>query len=166
MKTQRWLTFVAVVVTAIILLVGALPALAMPPARFTIPIAGSFVLAECDGFGVIDEYSGWFTRTDFYDSEGNVVRITGFVKTEDRIYNSETGFSVHSTYAVTETLDPESGATFLRGVAFNITVPGYGPVFFDAGLGVYLIVDGSYVLEKLVGNIQFDTAALCTAMDQ
>jgi hypothetical protein len=166
MKTERWLTFVAVFLTAVILLASAAPALATPPARFTVPIAGSFVLAQCDGFEVIDEYTGWFTRTDFYDSEGNVVRITGFVKTEDRIYNSETGFSANSTFAVMQTLDPEIVEYFIRGVAYNVTVPGYGIVFFDSGLGIFLLVDGAFVEVQFSGNYQADTTTLCEAMDQ
>jgi hypothetical protein len=38
-------------------LAGAGSALATPPERIMIPTSGSFVLAECDGFDVIDKYA-------------------------------------------------------------------------------------------------------------
>jgi hypothetical protein len=31
---------------------------------------------------------------------------------------------------------------YVRGIAYNITVPGYGIVFFDAGLGGFYNVEG------------------------
>lgn len=142
------------------------PALATPPDRETVPLAGSFVLAECDGFNVIDEYSGWATLTYFYDDNGNLVRITYHGSTRDRIYNSVTGFAVYSNFAYNQALDPAINEYFIRGLAYNITVPGYGIVYFDSGLGIFVYEDGEFVELQFSGNYQADTGVLCEAMDQ
>lgn len=136
------------------------------PAKITIPVAGTFILAECDGFDVIDEYTGVLTITEFYNRDGELERLTFQENSQDRIYNSVTGFYVSNKYTVNQTYYPDTSELYIRGVAYNITVPGYGIVYFDSGLGVYYIVDGEYIEIKFAGNYQADTAELCEAMDQ
>lgn len=150
----------------VVFLAGAMPALATPPERFTAQASGSFILAECDGFDVIDEYSGWFTITDFYDEHGDLERSAFHATMHDRIYNSATGFEVKNTYAFNQTFDPDTNEFFIRGLAYNVTVPDYGIVYFDAGLGIFVLVDGGFVEVKFSGNYQADTEILCEAMNQ
>lgn len=157
--------FVVLLITGI-LFAAATPALAIAPEKFTIPVAGSFVLAECEGFDVIDEYSGTLTITEFYNQDGELERLTFQENSQDRIFNSVSGFSVTSKYTVNQTFYPDTSGLYIRGVAYNITVPGYGIVYFDSGLGVYYIENGNYNLVKFAGNYQADTAVLCEAMDQ
>lgn len=166
MKQRRLITCVAPLLLMALVLAAVTPALATPPEMVTIPISGSFVLAECDGFDVIDDYSGWVTLKDFYDNDGNLVRSTYHGLTHDVVYNSVTGYEVSYSYAVNRTIDPAINEYFIRGMAFNITVPGYGIVYFDSGLGIFLFVDGQYVLVQFSGNYQGDTDLLCAAMDQ
>jgi hypothetical protein len=142
------------------------PALANPPDIVTVPISGSFVLAECDGFDVIDDYSGWATVKNFYDNDGNWLTSTRHVITFDRVYNSVTGFDVYYNYAVNQTFDPAINEYFIRGMAFNIIVPGYGIVYFDSGLGIFLFVDGQFVTVQFSGHYQADPDLLCEAMNQ
>jgi hypothetical protein len=142
------------------------PAQADTPGKITVPVVGTFVLAECDGFDVIDEYTGVLTITEFYSQDGELERLTFQENSQDRIYNSVTGFSVSNKYTVNQTYYPTAGELYIRGVAHNITVPGYGIVYFDSGLGVYYIIDGSFILVKFAGNYQADTAPLCEAMEQ
>jgi hypothetical protein len=139
---------------------------AKPPVRITIPTSGSFVLAECDGFDVMDEFSGRLTVTEFYNQNGDIVRIMFQQFDHDRIYNSVTGFSVSSRFVVNTTLYPDEDELYIRGLAYNITVPGYGIVMFDSGLGVFYNMEGRYVLVKFAGNYQDDPALLCEAMDR
>jgi hypothetical protein len=148
------------------LVAGTMPALAISPERLTIPVSGTYILAVCDGFEVIDEYTGLLTITEFYNQDGVLERLTFQENSQDRIYNSVTGFSVPSKYTVNQTYYPEISELYIRGVAYNITVPGYGPVEFDAGLGVYSIENGNYTETKFAGNYLSDTEALCEAMDQ
>jgi hypothetical protein len=147
------------------LLAGAMPTLAAPPERFTSQDSGSYIVAECDGFDVIDEYSGWFTITDFYGENGDLQHSSFHATMHDRIYNSETGFEVKNTYAFNQAIDPDTNEFFIRGLAYNITVPGYGIVYFDAGLGIFALVDSEFVELKFSGNYQADTEILCEAMD-
>lgn len=153
--------FIAGIITA-----GATPALATAPEKFTIPVAGSFVLAECVGFDVIDEYTGTLTITEFYNQDGELDRLTYQENSQDRIYNSVTGFSVANKYTVNQTYYPDTSELYIRGVAYNITVPGYGPVYFDSGLGLFYLGETGTIEIKFAGNYQPNTAALCEAMDQ
>lgn len=166
MNTQRLTKVGTVLLLLVVGLAGATPALATPPEMVTIPVEASFTLATCDGFDVIDEYSGWLKATYFYDNDGDLERITIHESYKDRIYNSVTGFEESNNYAVNRTFDPVIGELFIRGLAYNITVPGYGIVFFDSGLGVFLNVDGQFAEIKFSGNYQADPAELCEAMDQ
>lgn len=166
MKNNNLITGVTVLVVIAILLVGAMPAFAEAPDRLTIPIAGSFLVAQCDGFNVIDTYSGSLTFRDFYDNDGNLVNSTLRINTNEQISNSVTGFSVPNTAAYSEAIDPSINEYFIRGLSFNITVPGYGIVYFDSGLGIFVLVDGEFVEVKFSGNYQANTALLCEAMNQ
>jgi hypothetical protein len=166
MSKQRVMILIIALLFAAVYLAGAGSALATPPERIMIPTSGSFVLAECDGFDVIDEFEGMAMITEFYDQNGDLVRLMYQQFDHDRIYNSVTGFSVSSRFAVNTTIYPEEGEAYIRGIAFNITVPGYGIVMFDSGLGVFHNVDGSWTLVKFAGNYQADIDLLCEAMDQ
>lgn len=166
MNNRRLINCMAALVMILLFMVAVTPALANPPDIVTVPISGSFVLAKCDGFDVIDEYTGWATVKNFYDNDGNWVTSTRHVITFDRVYNSVTGFDVFYNYAVNTTFDPAINEYFIRGMAFNIIVPGYGIVYFDSGLGIFLFVDGQFVEVQFSGNFQGDTELLCEAMDQ
>jgi hypothetical protein len=166
MIKRRLVILVVVFLFSVVYMAQAGLALARPPERITIETGGTFVLAQCDGFDVMDEFSGRLTVTEFYDQNGDLVRLTFQQFDHDRIYNSVTGFSVSSRSAVNQTLYPDEGEIYIRGIAFNITVPGYGIVFFDSGLGVFYNVEGQWVLVKFAGNYQPDTELLCEAMDQ
>lgn len=166
MSVRRLVKIAAALLLVAVFLAGAIPAQATSPERLTIPTTGTFVLAQCDGFNVIDDYTGMLTITEFYDKNGELERLTFHENASDRIYNSVTGFSVYNNYAVTQTYDPIASEIYIRGVAYNLTVPGYGIVYFDSGLGVFYYTNGNYILTKFAGNYRPDTASLCEAMDQ
>jgi hypothetical protein len=113
----------------------------------------------------MDEYSGRLTITEFYDQNGELVRLTFQQFDHDRIYNSVTGF-LSSQFAVNQTLYPEKGEVYISGLAFNITVRGYGSVMFDSGLGVFHNVDGTWTLVKFAWNYQEDIEQLCETLNQ
>lgn len=166
MNNRRLMILVGALLFAALFLAGIGVVQARPPERFTIPTSGTFVLAECDGFNVMDEFSGRLTITEYYDQNGEIKRILFQQFDHDNIYNSVTGFSVSSRFVVNQTLYPDEGELYIRGLAFNITVPGYGIVMFDSGLGVFYNVEDRWVLVKFAGNYQDDPELLCEAMDQ
>ena len=150
----------------VLILAGTMPALATPPDMLTLQDSGSFIIAECDGFDVIDEYSGWFTIADFYDENGDLEQSVFHATMHDRIYNSVTSFEAKNTFAYNQAIDPDTNEFFIRGLAYNITVPGYSIVYFDAGLGIFVLENDGFVEVKFAGNYQADTDILCEAMDQ
>ena len=166
MKNRRLITSIATLMMIVVVLVGAMPAFATPPDRFTRPSAATFVLAECDGFDIINDRSDWVTFTDFYDNDGDLERSTLHATLHSRIYNSVTGFEVKNTLAFNQEVNPDQTEYFIRGVAYNITVPGYGIVHFDAGLGIFVVVDDEFVELKFAGNYVDDTDYFCEAMNQ
>jgi hypothetical protein len=166
MSKRRVMILLVALLFATVYLVRAGSALAVPPEQRTIETSGSFVLAECDGFDVIDEYEGRTMVTQFYDQNGEIVRMMFQQFDHDRVYNSVTGFSVSNRFVVNQTIYPAEEEVYIRGLAYNITVPGYGIVMFDSGLGVFYYVDGEYILVKFAGNYQDDPGLLCEAMDQ
>lgn len=162
MKSQRLIKLLIPLFMIVLILAMALPALAAPPDQAKFEDSGSFVLANCDGFDLIDEYDGWIMLKNFYDQNGNLQRMTFQSNTSDRIYNSETGFEVRNRFAYQQTFYEQSNTYFIRGAAYEIVVPGYGPVTFDSGLGVYVGSD----LVKFAGKYLFDEELLCEAMNQ
>ena len=166
MNNRRLMIMVGTLLFAALFLAGIGVVQARPPERFTIPTSGTFVLAECDGFNVMDEFSGRLTITEYYDQNGDIVRLMFQQFETDRVYNSVTGFSVSNRFVVNQTLYPDEGELYIRGLAYNITIPGYGIVHFDSGLGVFYNVEDRWILVKFAGNYQDDPALLCEAMDQ
>jgi hypothetical protein len=166
MNNRRLMILVSALLFASLSLMGIGVVQAKPPVRITIPTSGSFVLAECDGFDVIDEYAGRAIITVFYNQNGELVHLLFQQYDLERIYNSVTGFAVSSRFAVNTTINPFEGEAYIRGITLNITVPRYGIVMFDSSLGVFHNVDGTWTLVRFTGNNQAEIDLLCKAMDQ
>ena len=121
-------------------------------------------MAECDGFNVLDDFSGETTEYYRYDANGDLQQINYHASMQDRIYNSATGYEVSSMFVLNDRYDPENDVYYGQGVFNNITVPGYGLVRAHVG---HYIVDGdftNFILE--VGHQIFDNDLLCEAMNQ
>jgi hypothetical protein len=166
MNNRQLMILVSAVLFAALFLMGVGVVQARPAERIIIPTSGSFVLAECDGFEVIDEFEGRAVITEHYNQNGELVKLMYQQFDHDRVYNSVTGFSVRNRFAVNQTIYPEEGEIYIRGIGYNITVPGYGIVMFDSGLGVYYNVEDQWVLVKFAGNYRDDPERLCAAMDR
>jgi hypothetical protein len=155
------------IMLVIVMMAAAMPVYATSRHdRFTRPNTISFVLAQCDGFDVIQQRDGWVTFTDYYDNQGNLTNSRIHAISHESVYNSESGFEVKNTFAYNRDVSPDGTEYFIRGVANNITVPGYGIVFFDSGLGIFVVVDGDFVEVKFSGKYEADEALICEAMNQ
>jgi hypothetical protein len=164
-KRSRFLYLVVVFVFSMALF-GVMPALATPPDRFTIQNSGSTILTQCDGFNVISDWTSTETFTYYYNQQGDLETITVHINGRDRVYNSETGFEVFGNFAANTTFDVATSQSFQRGLAYNISVPGYGIVYQVSGMVRIVFVEGVPVVVKSAGNIQLNTGLLCEAMDQ
>lgn len=162
MSNRRLPRALPVFLALALVLVAALPALAYPPEHLTYEIDDEFVLAACDGFDVVDEFSGTVYQTRFFDKDGNLTRYQNRVDVRDRIYNSVTGYEIWSVWHNT-TFHQTDGDYTIAGVGWNATVPGTGVAWFDAG---HCIHDDAVGYDVCTGNYTYDEAGLCDAMDQ
>ncbi|MEA3337536.1 MAG: hypothetical protein U9R25_16680 [Chloroflexota bacterium] len=164
MLSRRITHIVPAIMALVLLLIAVMPALAGPPDHETTPISDVFLLAECDGFNVMDAVEGTRQSTTFYDQEGEPVRILDHNRARDRIYNTESGFEVHSRWAQNvKYYAPFDTWGTTSGLGWNVTVPGYGSVWFEAGHCTY---DSELGEASCTGHRVYDEAALCEAMDQ
>jgi len=119
---------------------------------------------DCGTFDVWDDYElNWHGR-EFYDDEGNVVRVVEHLWGVDRLYNRETGTSVSGSFNNSEVVDLVDGRVTENGSTFKIIVPGAGAVFIDVGK---FIIDFETGLEFLAGRHDAfveNTADLCAVL--
>ena len=119
---------------------------------------------DCGTFEVWDDFELHWRGVEFYDDEGNLVRVVEHIWGVDRLYNPENGKSVSGTFNNSETVDLVNGRITENGSIFRIILPGSGAVFLDVGKFIISFETG---LEFLAGRHDYfdgDTAALCAAL--
>lgn len=119
---------------------------------------------DCGTFEVWDDFEFSWSGREFYDNEGNLVRVIEHIRGVDRLYNPVNGKSVSGSFNNTEIVDPVEGEASVHGSIFRIVLPGLGAVFLDVGRFTINFETG---LEFLAGRHDFfdgDTAALCAAL--
>ena len=96
--------------------------------------AGTFVLADCGEFQVLDRFVLDGTLQLFYDKEGNLEKIVKVFSGTDTFINSKTGKEIPTTTIHNSVIyDPETELFAINGASFRVTVPGSGAVFLDVG---------------------------------
>ena len=119
---------------------------------------------DCGTFEVWDDSElNWHGR-EFYDDDGNLVRVVEHIWGVDRLYNPLTGTSVSGRFNNSEIVDLVNGGITENGSIFKIIVPGAGAVFLDVGKFIISFETG---LEFLAGRHDFfdgDIAALCAVL--
>jgi hypothetical protein len=142
------------VVAAIVggaLLVGAAPASATPPERFTDTESGSEILAHCDGFDVIDAFTVTVSGTIFFDQSGLDVRSIIRTQGTETFTNSVTDKTVVSRINFTDFFTRIDGTD-----EFTHTVSGFDFHGQGAGIGPIVLQDvGRKVFDPETGEIVF-----------
>jgi hypothetical protein len=123
-------------------------------------------LVDCGDFWILDNTLMRVSWRDFYDEEGNWVRSEAHYSFKDDLYHE--GFpegthilgnsqANHQWYVK----DGEMTAHKVSGLPVAITVPGYGPLFFEAGM--WIGVDGElvFVAGKHKDWVEQDVDAIC-----
>ena len=105
-----------------------------PQQMVTMPIDETNVLAECDGFQVLDYVTGELTVTVSFDADGKVEKFVTEIRGRHDIRNSATGEAVISRFHRRFMTDVDAGRTQIVGPAYHVTVPGHGAVLFETGL--------------------------------
>ena len=164
---MKKMTGIAVLLILLVILVGVVPAFATPPERVSYQIEGTFLVAACDGFDVLDDYSGEVTQAFRFDEDGNLLAASYHSTMQDRIYNSATGYEVSSMFVLNDRYDPDTDLYYGQGVFNNVTVPGYGLV--RAHAGHYIVESDFTTFVWEVGNgthADPNDDLLCEAMDR
>ena len=123
------------------LMVASLTAFAVPSVVFAeepvvlgpIHEEGTDRFAKCKGFTILDEYVLDYTLRQFFDRDGNLIKMEETVSGTDTFINSRTGKAIAAPFHNNVLIDPETGFGANAGVIFKVTVPGAGAVFLDVG---------------------------------
>jgi hypothetical protein len=125
-----------VAVGSVVGLFGASTASALPPQMSTFSFSEGGVI-DCGTF--VDPYTDFLTgtRTLFFDSEGNLVRVVFQVEHHSNDSNSVTGLVLHEHGHYTLTVDLLAGTVTQAGNDAIITRPGTGVVVQNVGRLVF-----------------------------
>jgi hypothetical protein len=104
-----------------------------PETLWTFTIDEEQVLAECQGFNVVDHVTGVMSVTVWSDKTGAPKRIVTENRGQHEFRNSATSVAVTSEFHRKFMTDIETGRTHVVGPAYHVTVPGAGNVLFETG---------------------------------
>lgn len=114
---------------------GAIADAGGPPQHFfTMPVDETNVLAECDGFQILDHVVGELSVTLFLAKDGAVERVVTDTRGTHYLRNSVSGLAVNSGYHRRFMTNLDAGRTQIVGPAYHLTVPGHGAVLFETGI--------------------------------
>lgn len=114
---------------------GAASVGAGPPRQlFAMPLDESYVVAECDGFQVLDHVSGELTVTGWTGKDGKLERIVTERRGRHDLRNSVKNVAVVSSFHQRFMTDVDAARTQIVGPAYHVTVPGHGSVLFETGV--------------------------------
>jgi hypothetical protein len=126
---------------------------------------GSFVVADCGTFQVVDNFTLVFTIKQFFEHDSDAVRAIFDVNSTDTFTNSATGkaFTDKSHYVVIA--DGEATLTYVA-LTFKLTVPARGAVFQAVGRIVHDAATGQVLFQAgQWDQMSGDTRALCAALE-
>ena len=133
-------------ITAVLVIGSTSSVLAVPPAKVNPPpFQGfGFQVGDCGDFQVLNDFTSDAFFIVHFDQDGNVTHVNQHIKFSDSTYyNSEyTYISINGGPGEGENdlfIDPFGGEGIIAvtGIAFKITVPGYGVIFHEAGRAIY-----------------------------
>jgi hypothetical protein len=126
---------------------------------------GTDRFAKCKGFTILDEYVLDYTLRQFFDQDGNLVKMEETVSGTDTFINSKTGKAIAAPFHNNVLIDPQTRFGANAGIIFKVTVPGAGAVFLDVGRLVTNQAGTEITFEA--GPHQFfdgDLGGLCAAL--
>jgi hypothetical protein len=156
------------------LLLMSLPAQATKPDAYTNEYGFADEIVDCGDFSVWDD--AWVVENvkDFYDKDGNFIRSDMAITGYDDLYRFDDVEGVHltGTAHIMGRVSFDGNGDMLwtqSGLAVAIIVPGYGPIFLDAGRLVFNMDDGWDLIFSAGKNHDWnfgDVEALCNYFDQ
>ena len=123
-------------------------------------------LVNCGDFWILDDTLMKVSWRDFYDKDGAWLRSAARYSFKDDLYHEDFPDGLHingNAQANHQWYAKDGGMTAhkVSGLPVRITVPGYGPLFFEAGM--WIGVDGElvFVAGKHKDWIERDFEAIC-----
>jgi hypothetical protein len=161
---RLWFVIAVTVLSAVIL---ARPAVAAAPTREDFSFTDTTVLTDICSFPVTVELTLTGTAINFFDRNGNLMRIQAHVVEHDVFTaNGKTLRGLPYTFSNAVIFDPETGEIahlYTTGVASRVPLPG-GDFFLTAGRSDFAAHPGaSFLLQPDVGA-QGNLAGFCAAL--
>jgi hypothetical protein len=134
MRRILLLITVAAMMVAMAAMAGSAAAIKPVVEEGTIAPKDPVPIGDCEGFQVLDLFVLNFSAKEFYDKNGELVRVVEQIRGTDTFINSKTGKEFTSRFQNTEHIDltaePVKAVTGVQGL---LTVPGSGAVLLDVG---------------------------------
>ena len=132
-----------------------------PEPLITWPIDETNVVAECDGFQVLDHVTGELNVTASYDKDGLLERLVTETRGRHDIRNSVKNVAVSSSYNRRFVTAVDAGRTLITGPSYHVTVPGHGAVLIEAG--AIMFENGEFRAVGRHDAMSGDTQRICAA---
>jgi hypothetical protein len=129
-RTGRSILAIAAAVAS---LVVAAPASAIAPKTERFWESGTSSWASCEGFDIIVNFEFAAMITEFYDQNGDLVRVRGWSRGTGELVNTVTGKTETGSGPSIFFDDFRTETTSIVGLQFHNNVPGQGIVALDAG---------------------------------
>lgn len=122
-------------------------------------------LVHCDDFWILDDTLMKESWRYFYDNDGNLVRAAARYSFDDDLYHEDfpDGIHLYGSAGVNHQWVFENDDVWhkVSGRPVAITVPGYGPMYFDAGQFVFLNGELEFVAGKNHDYLEGEVDAIC-----
>ncbi len=145
----------------LLVLVAAVPVVAVPPVNESGSWVDDFYLFTCEkqGFAVFDHATGDYDKTSFFDQQNALVRVHGHEYGIDRLHREgDSTKMLASKFSNTYVWDAVTLETKVTGLPFNIHLPDGGLAFKASGQAIFNSAD---VMIKRVGADYIDQEAVC-----
>jgi hypothetical protein len=130
---RRRLRSIVAVAAGLASLAVAAPASASPPKTERFSQSGTSFWASCEGFDIIVNFEFTAMMTEFYDRNGDLVRVRGWSRGTGELVNTVTGKTETGSGPNIFFDDFRTETTSIVGLQFHNNVPGQGAVALDAG---------------------------------
>ena len=150
-----------IIAAVLITMCVAMTAHAKPPERAEFSFSFSWPIA-CDGYTLSVAQSNDLKQTTFFDSDGAVESIQWQIEGDVKIFRD--GYPDNALYGMRRDMqkyDPSTGIGQVNGGVVRVVLPGYGPIYFEAGR---LVLDAEYNFLATSGihhDALLETDAIC-----
>jgi hypothetical protein len=130
---RRKVRTVVAIVVGVVSLAVASSASAIPPKTERFSQSGTGFWTSCEGFDIIVNFEFTGMITEFYDQNGDLVRVRGWFHGTGELVNTETGRTETGSSPSMFFDNFRTETTSVVGLQFHNNVPGQGIVALDAG---------------------------------